>query len=79
MRGCVMERPGNRNIEQTHILIIENLKVYHDIHKTLKVVNETIVQTIYGIGACYEVSKCADTVFQRVKMDWKDWKYLARA
>ena len=37
-------RPGNRSIKRKYSLFLDNLKVYQDIQKILKVVNETIVQ-----------------------------------
>ena len=36
--------------------------------KTLKDVNEIIVQTSHDTGACYGVTKCAEIVFERGKM-----------
>ena len=34
----------------------------------LQIVNETIVQASNDTGACYEVSKCAEIIFERGQM-----------
>ena len=42
--------------------------MYQESHKTLKDVNEMIVQASNYTGACYRVTKCAEAVFERGKM-----------
>ena len=42
--------------------------MYQESHKTLKGVNEMIVQTRNDADACYEVAKCAEIIFERGKM-----------
>ena len=42
--------------------------MYQENHKTLKDVNEMIVQANNDTGACYGVAKCAAVVFEREKM-----------
>ena len=63
-----MCQPEKREIKRTHSLFIDDLKVYQEIHKILKDVNETIVQTSHDTGACYGVAKCAEIIFERGKM-----------
>ena len=67
-RGYRIGKPGERRLKRTHSLFIDDLKVYQEIHKRLEVVNEMIVQARHDTGACYEVSKCAEIVFEKVKM-----------
>ena len=45
-----------------------DLKQYQENHKALKDVNEIIMQASHDTGACYEVARCADIVFERGKM-----------
>ena len=63
-----MGQPGKRDTKLTHSLFEDDLKVYHESHKTFKDVNETIVQASNDTGACYKVAKCAANVFERRKM-----------
>ena len=58
-----MGPPGQREINRTHSLFIDDLKVYQESHSMLKTVNEMIVQASHDMGACYGVSKCAEIVF----------------
>ena len=63
-----MGEPGKRVISRTHSLFVDDLKVYQEIHKALKDVNEIIVQASHDTGACYGVAKCAEIVFEHGKM-----------
>ena len=63
-----MGEPGNRVIKRTHSLFVDDLKVYQESHKALKIVNEIIVQASHDTGACYGVSKCAEIIYQNGKM-----------
>ena len=56
--GYRMGQPGKRDLKRSHSLPEDDLKVYQEIHKTLKDVNEMIVQTSNDIGACSGVAKC---------------------
>ena len=67
-KGYKMGRPGQRNINRTHSLFIDDLKTYQEYHKTLQIVNETIVQASNDTRACYGVSKCAEIIFERGQM-----------
>ena len=67
-RGYRMGEPGNRVIKRTHSLFVDDLKVYQESHKALKIVNEIIVQGSHDTGACYGVSKCAEIIYQNGKM-----------
>ena len=67
-RGYRMGEPGNRVIKRTHSLFVDDLKVYQQSHKALKIVNEIIVQASHDTGACYGVSKCAEIIYQNGKM-----------
>ena len=42
--------------------------MYQENHKTLKGVNQMVVQASNDTGACYGVAKCAEFVFKRRKM-----------
>ena len=63
-----MGNPGERRLKRAHSLFIDDLKVYHENHRRLDVVNEMIVQASPDTGACYGVSKWAEIVFERGKM-----------
>ena len=63
-----MEQPEKRDVKLTHSLFVDDSKVYQESHKTLKDVNEIIVQAINDTDACYRVTKCAEVVFEREKM-----------
>ena len=67
-RGYRMGEPGNRVVKRTHSLFVDDLKVYQESHKALKIVNEIIVQASHDTGACYGVSKCAEIIYQNGKM-----------
>ena len=67
-RGYRMGEPGNRVVKRTHSLFVDDLKVYQESHKALKIVNEIIVQASHDTGACYGVSKCAEIICQNGKM-----------
>ena len=59
-----MGQPGNRDVKRTHSLFVADLKVYQDSHKTLKYLNQMIVQASNDTGACYGVNKCAEVVLE---------------
>ena len=42
--------------------------MYHESHKTLKDINEMIVQASNDTGACYGAARCAGVVFETGKM-----------
>ena len=63
-----MGQPRKRDVNCTHSLFVDDLKVYQESHKTLKDVNEMIVQASNDTGACYEIAKCAEVVFEKVKI-----------
>ena len=67
-RGYKMGEPGNRVIKRTHSLFVDDLKVYQESHKALKIVNEIIVQASHDTGACYGVSKCSEIIYKNGKM-----------
>ena len=67
-RGYRMGEPGNRVVKRTHSLFVDDLKVYQESHKALKILNEIIVQASHDTGACYGVSKCAEIIYQNGKM-----------
>ena len=67
-KGYRMAQPGKRDVKNTHSLFVDDLKVYQESHKTLKDINEMIVQASNDAGACYGVAKCAEVVFKRRKM-----------
>ena len=58
-----------RVVQCTHSLIVDNLKVYQVIHKSLKDFDEMIVQASNDTGACYRVAICAEIIFERRKMN----------
>ena len=63
-----MGQPEKRDIKRTHSLFVDDLTVYQETHKTLKDVNEMIVQASNATGACYGVTKCVEIIFERGKM-----------
>ena len=63
-----MGEPGNCVIKRTHSLFVDDLKVYQESHKALKIVNEIIVQASHDTRACFGVSKCAEIIYQNGKM-----------
>ena len=67
-KGYRMGEPGNGIVHKTHSLFVDDLKQYQESPKTLKDVNEIIVQATHDTGACYGVSKCAEIVFEHGKM-----------
>ena len=66
--GYRMGEPGNRVVKRTRSLFVDDLKVYQESHKALKIANEIIVQASHDTGACYGVSKCAEIIYQNGKM-----------
>ena len=68
IKGYRMGQPGKRDVKRTHNLFVDDLKLYQENHKTLKDINEMIVQESNDTGACYGVAKCAEVVFERGKM-----------
>ena len=72
-----MGQPRKGDVKRTHILFVDNLKVYQETHKILKDVNEIILQASNDIGACYRVAKCAVVIFEKRKMvEVEDLKVL---
>ena len=67
-KGYRMGQSGKREVNRTHSLFIDALKVYQESHKYLKVLNETIVQASHDTGACYGVAKYAEIIFEKGKM-----------
>ena len=67
-KGYCMGQPRKRDVNCTHSLFVDDLKVYQDSHKTLKDVSEMIVQASNDTGACQEVAKCGEVVFEKVKI-----------
>ena len=67
-RGYRMGEPSNCVVKRTHSLFVNDLKVYQESHKALKIVNEIVVQASHDTGACYGVSKCAEIIYQNGKM-----------
>ena len=63
-----MGKPGNKIVQRTHSLFVDDVKQYQESHKTLKDVNEIIVQASHDTLACYGVSKCAEIVFEHGNM-----------
>ena len=63
-----MGQPGKRDVKRTHSLLVDDLKLYQENHKTLKDINEMIVHESNDTGACYGVARCAEVVFERRKM-----------
>ena len=63
-----MGPPGERAVNRTHSLFIDDLKVYQESHQQLVAVNEMLVQAIHDTGACYGISKCAEIVFEHGRM-----------
>ena len=55
-KGCHMEQPEKRDVKRTHSLFVDDSKVYQESHKTLKDVNEIIVQAINDTDACYRAT-----------------------
>ena len=45
-------QPGKKDVKCTHSLFVDDLKVYQEFHKSLKDINEMIVQAINDTGAC---------------------------
>ena len=67
-RGHRMGLPGSRDVSRTHSLFADDLKVHQESHEILRDLNQVIVQASHNKGACYEVSKCAEIIFERGKM-----------
>ena len=67
-RGYRMGPPGEREVNRTHSLFIDDLKVYQESHQQLVAVNEMLVQASHDTGACYGISKCAEIVFEHGRM-----------
>ena len=59
-----MGEPGNRTVNKTYSLFVNNLKVYQESHNVLKNLNKIIVQASHETRACYGVSKCAEIIFK---------------
>jgi hypothetical protein len=67
-KGYRMGEPGNRNVNRTHSLFVDDLKQYQESHKLLKDVNEAIVQASQDTVTYYGISKYAEIVFEHGKM-----------
>ena len=67
-KGYRIGEPGNRIVNRTHSLFVDDLKQYQESHQKLKDVNEMLVQASHDTGACYGVSKCAEIIFEHGKM-----------
>ena len=63
-KGYRMGAPNDRNINRTHSLFIDDLKLYQENEEMLELVNDTIVQASYDTGARYGVKKCAEAVYK---------------
>ena len=63
-KGYRIGEPGNRIVNRTHSLFVDDLKQYQESHQKLKDVNEMLVQASHDTGACYGVSKCAEIIFE---------------
>ena len=64
-----MGQLGKRDAKRAHSLFVDDLKVYQEGHKSLKDINQMIVQTKNNdTGGCYGEAKCAEVVFERGKM-----------
>ena len=63
-----MRKPGKRDVKRTNRFFVDDLKVYQKSHKSLKDINEMIVQTSSDTGAYYGEPKYAGIVFERRKM-----------
>ena len=76
--GYRMVEPGNRVIKRTHSLFVDDLKVYQESHKALKIVNGIIVQASHDTGACYGVSNVQKSFTKTERWleenDYKCWK-----
>ena len=66
--GYRIGEPGNRRLNRTHSLFVDDLKQYQKSHQKLKDVNEMLVQASHDTEACYGVSKCAGIIFEHGKM-----------
>ena len=58
-KGYRMGEPGKRDVGLTHILFVDDLKVYQESHNLLKEINEVIAQASFDTGARCGVSKCS--------------------
>ena len=67
-KGYRIREPGNRIVNRTHSLFVDDLKQYQESHQKLKDVNKMLVQASLDTGACYGVSKCAEIIFEHGKM-----------
>ena len=54
-KGYRMGQPEKRDVKRTHSLFVDDLKVYQENHKTLKGVNDMILQASIDTGACYGI------------------------
>ena len=54
-KGYRIGPPGSRDVNRTHSLFVDDLKVYQESHDIFKDVNEVIVQASHDTGACYGV------------------------
>ena len=67
-KGYRIGQPKKRDVNRTHSLFVDDLEVYQESYKTLKDVNEMIVQVSNDMGACCGVAKFFGFVFERGKM-----------
>ena len=73
-----MGEPGNHVVKRTHSLFVDDLKVYHESHKALKIVNEIIVQASHDTGASMEYQSVQKSFTKTERWleekDYKCWK-----
>lgn len=74
-----MGHPGKKDVKRICGLLVDDLKVYQKNHKTLKDVNEMIVQARNDTDACHGVVKCVKIAFDgkrwwKVKFVSAEWK-----
>ena len=59
---------NQRTREKAHSLFIDDLEVYQQNHQKLQVANEINVKASTDTSSCYGVKKCAEVVYNAVKM-----------
>ena len=64
LKGYRMGPSGNRIVNKTHSLFLDDLKVYQESEEELKVVNEILVQASKDTGARYGVKKCCKAIYK---------------
>ena len=66
--GYTMGQRGEETVKRIHSLFVDDLKICHENHQRLEILNEIIVEASMDTGACYGVKKCAEIVFRRGTM-----------